>query len=427
MQWQINPYIFPMLLSAILASLLALLAWRRRPVPGATTMTVLMLVLTAWSILYAFELAADDLTAKLFWARIQYAAFLFVPVLWLVFVLQYTNQEKMLSRRGIILLAIIPLVTLALVWTTERHGLIYRSVSLDTSQGFSLLALDYGEAFWIQGVYNYFLFLFATAIAFRTFLQSPPLQRAQMGTLLIAALVPLIGNILYVTKLTPWPHLDLGPVLVTFSGLLGVWGLFRYGFLDIMPVARDALIEGMTDSVIVIDTQHRLLDLNTTAQQLIGLTRATSVGRQAAGLIPQWSQVADQLPRAGTLRLELEPDVQLTMPLFGRTNIAALRTKRPPQRLAVGTARYQRPQARRARAARADRHDSGPARTRFPPLRPLSAWTRSLTASWQRLWRLRRAIRAISCSSRTARRALSVVKATSSGARKIGWPMPACR
>jgi PAS domain S-box-containing protein len=312
MQWQINPYIFPMLLSAILASLLALLAWRRRPVPGATTMTALMLVLTVWSILYAFELAAVDLTAKLFWARLQYAAFLFVPILWLVFVLQYTNQEKMLSRRGIVLLAIIPLVTLALVWTTERHGLIYRSVSLDTSQGFSLLVLDYGEAFWIQGVYNYFLFLFATAIAFRTFLQSPPLQRAQMGILLIAAMVPLIGNILYVTKLTPWPHLDLGPVLVTFSGLLGVWGLFRYGFLDIMPVARDALIEGMTDSVIVIDTQHRILDLNTTAQRLIGLTRATAVGQQAAGLIPQWNQVVNRLPRAGTLRLELEPDEQLT-------------------------------------------------------------------------------------------------------------------
>ena len=104
MQWQINPYIFPMLLSAILASLLALLAWRRRPVPGATTMTVLMLVLTAWSILYAFELAAVDLASKLFWARLQYAAFLSVPVLWLVFVLQYTNQEKMLGRRSIVFL-----------------------------------------------------------------------------------------------------------------------------------------------------------------------------------------------------------------------------------------------------------------------------------------------------------------------------------
>ena len=126
MQWQLNPYVFPMLLSAVLASLLAVLAWRRRPVPGATTMTVLMLVLAAWAILYAIELAAVDLASKLFWARLQYAAFLSVPVLWLVFVLQYTNQEKMLSRRSIVLLAIVPLVTLALVWTTERHGLIYR-------------------------------------------------------------------------------------------------------------------------------------------------------------------------------------------------------------------------------------------------------------------------------------------------------------
>ncbi len=328
MQWQINPYVFPMLLSAVLASSLAVLAWRRRPVPGATTLTVLMLVLTAWAILYAIELAAVDLASKLFWARLQYAAFLSVPVLWLVFVLQYTNQEKMLNRQSITLLTVVPLVTLALVWTTERHGLIYRSVSLDTSQGFSLLALDYGTAFWIQGVYNYLLFLVATAIAFRTFLQSPPLQRSQMGILLIAALVPLIGNILYVTKLTPWPHLDLGPVLVTISGLLGVWGLFRYGFLDIMPVARDTLIEGMTDSVIVIDTQHRLLDLNSAAQQLIGLTRAASVGQRAAGLIPLWSQVVNRLPATGTLRLELEPDEQSSgcfldaqiSPLYERSN-----------------------------------------------------------------------------------------------------------
>lgn len=328
MQWQINPYVFPMLLSAVLASSLAVLAWRRRPVPGATTLAVLMLVLTVWAILYAIELAAVDLASKLFWARLQYAAFLFVPVLWLVFVLQYTNQEKMLNRRSIVLLAVVPLVTLALVWTTERHGLIYRRVSLDTSYGFSLLALDYGTAFWIQGVYNYLLFLVATAIAFRTFLQSPPLQRSQMGMLLIAALVPLIGNILYVTRLTPWPHLDLGPVLITISGLLGVWGLFRYGFLDIMPVARDALIEGMTDSVVVIDTQFRILDLNTAAQQLIGLTRAASVGQPAAGFIPLWSQVAHRLPRAGTLRLEIESDDPLTVrfldvqtsPLYERSN-----------------------------------------------------------------------------------------------------------
>ncbi len=302
MQWQANPYVFPMLLSAILASLLAVLAWRRRAVPGATTLTVLMLVLTVWAILYAIELAAVDLASKLFWARLQYAAFLPVPVVWLIFVLQYTNQEKMLSRRSIALFAVVPLVILALVWTTERHGLIYRSVSLDTSQGFSLLAMDYGAAFWIQGVYNYILFLLATAIAFRTFLQSPPLQRSQMGVLLIAALVPLIGNILYITKLSPWPHLDLGPVLITISGLLGVWGLFRYGFLDIMPVARDALIEGMTDSVIVIDTRYRILDLNAAAQQSIGLTRAASVGQRAAGLIPLWSQVVNRLPCAGTLR-----------------------------------------------------------------------------------------------------------------------------
>ncbi len=44
--------------------------------------------------------------------------------------------------------------------------------------------------------------------------------------------------------------------------MAGVWALLRYRFLDLLPVARDALIESMSDGVAVIDAQGRVVDLN---------------------------------------------------------------------------------------------------------------------------------------------------------------------
>ena len=39
---------------------------------------------------------------------------------------------------------------------------------------------------------------------------------------------------------------------------------------DIIPVARDSVVENMGDAVIVLNHEDRILDLNTDAQRLIG-------------------------------------------------------------------------------------------------------------------------------------------------------------
>jgi PAS domain S-box-containing protein len=57
------------------------------------------------------------------------------------------------------------------------------------------------------------------------------------------------------------------------------WGLFRYRLLDIMPVARDAIIEGMGDGVIVLDVQNRIVDLNPAARRIIGRRALGAIGQ----------------------------------------------------------------------------------------------------------------------------------------------------
>lgn len=286
MQWQFNPYALPLFVSASLAVVLAVLAWRRRPTTGASTLAVLMLAMVFWCITYALELLSADILSKLFWVKGQYIAIVAIPVLWVVFVLQYTGREHLLTRRNLALLCFLPVLTVLLVWTNSWHGLIHRSVSLDTSRGFSLLQITYGPFFWLHGFYIYALIFAAALMLLRNTLSGTHLQRRQATLLLVAVLIPVVGNVLYLLRVGPAPLIDLTPILFTVAGLLAVWSLFRFRLLDITPVARDMLIEGMTDGVVVVDDHYRAIDLNPAAKGMLGVTAHEAIGLPVNAVLP---------------------------------------------------------------------------------------------------------------------------------------------
>lgn len=286
MQWQFNPYTLPLFVSASLSIVLAVLAWRRRPTPGAGAMAVLMLAMVWWCITYALELLSVDIAAKQLWIKGQYVAFVTIPALWVVFVLQYTNREHLLTRRNVLLLCLFPALTLLLLWTNSWHGLIHQSMRLDTSSGYALLHISYGWFFQVHGFYTYSLIIAAALMLLRNTLSGTRLQRWQAGLLLIAVLIPLAGNLLYVLQIGPAPLIDLTPILFTVAGMLAVWSLFRFRFLDITPVARDMLIEGMTDGVVVVDGQHRVIDLNPAAKSMLDVSARGAIGQPVGAVLP---------------------------------------------------------------------------------------------------------------------------------------------
>jgi hypothetical protein len=241
MDWQYTPYTLPLAVGAWISLALALYAWRRRTVPGADTFIVLALAVGGWCLGYSLEILSADLAAKIFWARVQYFGIAALPVAWLTFALQYSRRDSWLSRRNLLLLSIIPLITILLVWTNDIHGLIWSQVVLNTSGPFPAMEVSYGAWFWIQWAYAYLLLLLGTGLLIRMVTTFPDLYRWQAILLLFAAIVPWLGNIAYIFNLTRIPNLDLTPFAFSLSGVAVGWSLFRLGFFDIMPVARRSL------------------------------------------------------------------------------------------------------------------------------------------------------------------------------------------
>ena len=301
----ITSFAYLLILSTLLSLLLTVLAWRRRPAAGAETMGLLMLALAAWTTLYLLEMLHVQLATKLFLAKAQYFSIQAIPTLWLVFVLQYTGRDSLLTGRMRRLLLVVPVLTIILIWTTEWHGLIYRGVELRVRGALHLLNPHYGPFFWVQSLYNYAIFLFATGIVAHNYRHGPREQRGSSALLLVGSLAPIFGNVLYLTGLNPFPGVDLTPMLFFVTGVAAVWALLRYHLLDLLPAAREALVENISDAVVVVDRWQRIFDLNSRGEQLTSLRRPAAIGAAAASALPGWSDIAVRLNAHDVVQMEV--------------------------------------------------------------------------------------------------------------------------
>jgi PAS domain S-box-containing protein len=293
--WQPNAYAISLIISALVSSAVAVFVWRHRPATTATPLAFFLLAAAEWSLGYGLELEAVEQPTKVFWARTQYFGIVTVSAMMLLIVLQYTGREKWLTRRNLVLLATVPLVVLLLVWTNDAHGLIWKEIRLIQNGSFLVLDFEHGVFFWLLIAYSYLLLLLGTLLLLQMFLRPSRLYRAQTGIILAGTLAPWIGNAAYVSGVNPFPHLDLTPFAFTLTGLAATWGLFRFRLLDIVPVARDTVVESMHDGVLVLDAQARIVDVNLAARRLISRTDARVIGQPAEQVLAGWPDLAELL------------------------------------------------------------------------------------------------------------------------------------
>jgi PAS domain S-box-containing protein len=269
---------------------LAVYGWRRHYTPGAKPFVVMAAAVSLWSLSYALELSSTTLPAKLSWSNLTFVGITTAAAAWLAFALQFIGRGKWLTRRNLALLAIQPIAVILLTWTNDAHNLFRIDARMVPLADGSTLALDptYGIAFWLHGIYCYVLLLAGALLLGQAFFRAPRYYRRQTGVMLLGALIPWLANVLYLVAPHALSHLDATPFAFGLSSLAVAWGLFHFRLLDIVPVARDVLVEEMSDGVLVLDGQDRILDLNPAALQIIGHPPGEIIGSDVAQVLPTW-------------------------------------------------------------------------------------------------------------------------------------------
>lgn len=293
MTWSFNPYSLPLAIAAGAAVLLAVYSWRLRQAPGARALAALMIGAAIWSLADAIQMNALLLPDKVIWSKASYLGTVVVPVAWLAFAVAYTGRWP-LSRLSLALLSLEPAATVLIAWTNEAHGLLWSSLSLDASGPFLRLAREYGSWFWLHTTYSYLLVAAGTILLVGMAFRLRRVYAVQSAALILSVALPWAGNALYLFRLTPVLNLDLTPFAFVAAGLVMFVGLFRLQVLEVfpglIPIARDAVVEAMREGVLVVDRQRRVVDLNTSAQRLLGCSDA-DIGKRADEVIEDWPKL----------------------------------------------------------------------------------------------------------------------------------------
>jgi signal transduction histidine kinase len=113
------------------------------------------------------------------------------------------------------------------------------------------------------------------------------LYRLQAAALAAAAGVPLGLNALFLIGVTPIANVDVTPMTFALSGLLIAVAVFYSRFVQLMPVAREALIEALDDGILVADDSGTVVYANPVGRSLLSCeTDDQVVGEDVEALLP---------------------------------------------------------------------------------------------------------------------------------------------
>lgn len=252
-------------ISALISVAAALAVIRRREVRGGHALGYMLLAAAIWAACDAIEVHLETVDGRRLISQIQYLGVVSCAPFFFHAAMELARLERLLSRPALVAVWGIPLITLGMAWTSDWHQMLWTSIELP-KPGTVLSTYNYGWWFWVLAAQHYILTLMSTVVLLSARRRVTRAFRAPMMAVVIAVAISWIGNCLYIFKLGPWPGLNYLTMSLGLSGAVLAWAVVSEGLLDLLPRAREALIETIADGVIILDRADRVIYANMAAQ-----------------------------------------------------------------------------------------------------------------------------------------------------------------
>jgi len=291
--------------TALAAWLTIILLWKYRKSVEVKFLIYLEFFVAIWAVAYAFEFANPNLNGKIFWSKISYFGIAFLPVFYFLFTTAFSHKRNIITTRNIALLLVIPLITIVLVLTNEKHLLMWPSVTLDPIK--NIAYYSHGTGFWVFYAFTETLLLSGLYNLVNSIYKFKAYYKTQGGTLIIATLIPIIGNLMYVTNINPYPGFDWTPVSFVLTGLIIALGIFRFSMFNIVPLARTKLFETLNDGVLVINADGFIEDCNSAVYTIFNWQKKTIIHQPFEKVFKKYVVLTEGLSgNLATVQLEVK-------------------------------------------------------------------------------------------------------------------------
>ncbi|MBE0681156.1 MAG: diguanylate cyclase [Anaerolineales bacterium] len=272
--------VYTLMFSAMLQLLMAAYTWGRRNEPAAKPLILVFLIGFIWALAYGIEIASNDIQVKIASVKIVYVIVSFGPLAFLLLTFEHLGIEHLLTRRRLALLILPSLVIIALVLTPRHNEMFEYGYTLERIGSLDVLLKKHGILYTpvmlsLQGIsiITYYFLL-------RSLSSANQIKQQQTITILSAMFILFIVNAITILDVSPIKGFDFTPHALVVSGGLFAVAIFRYRWLDILPLARTTLVEVIPVGVVVLDAKDRIVDINPSAQRFLQVN-ATIVGKES--------------------------------------------------------------------------------------------------------------------------------------------------
>ncbi|WP_432565200.1 histidine kinase N-terminal 7TM domain-containing diguanylate cyclase [Kineococcus sp. SYSU DK003] len=258
--------------AAVLNVLTAAVAWRHRhATPAATALAAVAAGLALWAGVGAplnFPVPQQLHDALLYLS--------FVGVLGSVVGLHLlahfaADPQYRPGRLHVVHLVVVPLLLLAAVGTDHWHHLVLTDI--EPLDRWPWYGNRFGPLFWVHTAWCYTLLALAYLRLGRAWLRGSPVVRRQVGTLTVAGLVPLAGNLVVISRPDLFSGHDLTPLFFTVTAVLDARAVLRGTLLRVVPVARARVLETVQDIIVVVDDGGVVVDVNPAGRAMLRQSR----------------------------------------------------------------------------------------------------------------------------------------------------------
>jgi diguanylate cyclase (GGDEF)-like protein len=282
---------FPIILqtTGIIVFTFGLIIWNRKSLLSRN-LALLAFALALWSITDSFLYVSPSLKYKIYWAAIGYPGSQFSPVLLFFFFFNFTGLEKLLTRKRMILLCILPVISVAMAATNSWHHWLWASLKETEGWFGSGTLFVHGPWFWVEVIYSYTLIGVGVFLYLRFLIKSSKEFSLKARQILTLSIFPFFGHFLYIFYPEAFSGCDLTPLIFGAVVLIFIWFSFRYQYIDLVPIARATLIDNLEVGFLFLDIFNRIVDINPKAKNFLNLTNSI-IGKSAENSIPIWSKL----------------------------------------------------------------------------------------------------------------------------------------
>ncbi len=292
-----------LLISVLLTAFYAFYSLKNRRTRFSVTFSVMCILISIYVFGYVLELNSPDLSGMLFWNYFQYIGLPFFPALWLIFSIQYTQNERYLKPPVIAGIFAVSVFDFIVHLTNESHHLFYATTRFTNNGLFPVMYLEKGPLYYVQIIFFAVCLVVSSVLIFNRLRYSSAKEHSSNILAVFSSLIPCVGLILIVVDAGSL-GLDYGAILFPVSCLLLLISIFKYQFLNLKPLAVNKVYESTSNGIIVLDGIN-IIDYNPAAAEIFEELSRDAVQRSFYAVLGMYVPLLDAVAEKKEEQIEI--------------------------------------------------------------------------------------------------------------------------